>query len=92
MFNFYQYKNNKIQQLKCKSINPQLKKFTSAIENESEEVLRLSPNMIGDNKTDFPHKFLLTNRQVLNLSKAFANHSSADIKLILSYQKPNYQK
>ena len=37
--------------------------------------------MIGDNETNFPHKLLLTNRQVLNLRKAFANHSSADIKL-----------
>ena len=34
--------------------------------------------MIGDNETDFPHKLLLTNRQVSNLRKAFANNSSAD--------------
>ena len=44
-------------------------------------VLRLSSNMIGDNETDFPHKLLLTNRQVSNLRKTFANNSSADIKL-----------
>ena len=37
--------------------------------------------MIGDDKTNFPHKFLLTNRQVKNLHKAFANKSSTDIKL-----------
>ena len=37
--------------------------------------------MIGDNETNFPHKLLLTNRQVSNLCKAFTNHSSADIKL-----------
>ena len=39
--------------------------------------------MIGnsDDKTDFPHELLLTNRQVANLRKAFANHTSADIKL-----------
>ena len=37
--------------------------------------------MISDNETNFPHKLLLTNRQVSNLRKAFANHSSADIKL-----------
>ena len=36
--------------------------------------------MIGDNETNFPHKLLLTNRQAANLHKAFANHSSADIK------------
>ena len=37
--------------------------------------------MIGDNDTDFPHKLLLTNRQVSNLRKAFANYLSAHIKL-----------
>ena len=37
--------------------------------------------MIGDNEANFPHKLLLTNRQVANLRKAFANHFSADIKL-----------
>ena len=40
--------------------------------------------MIGDNETNFPHKFLLTNRQVANLRKAFANKSSADIKLTIT--------
>ena len=58
----------------------QLNKFKSAIKNETEVVLRLSSNMIGDNETNFPHKLLLTNRQVLNLREAFANNSSADIK------------
>ena len=43
--------------------------------------MRLSSNKIGDNETNFPHKLLLTNRQVANLCKAFLNHSSADIKL-----------
>ena len=44
--------------------------------------------MIGnlDDETNFPHKLLLTNRQVANLHKAFANYLSADIK----YQKHNY--
>ena len=37
--------------------------------------------MIGDNETNFPHKLLLTNRQVSNLCKASANYLSADIKL-----------
>ena len=39
--------------------------------------------MIGNSydETDFPHKLLLTNRQVANLRKAFANHTSTDIKL-----------
>ena len=37
--------------------------------------------MVGDNETNFPQKLLLTNRQVENLRKAFANKSSTDIKL-----------
>ena len=37
--------------------------------------------MIGDNEINYPHKSLLTNRQVSNLRKAFANNSSPDIKL-----------
>ena len=37
--------------------------------------------MIGDDETNFPHKLLLTNRQVANLRKVFANNSSAGIKL-----------
>ena len=49
--------------------------------NETEVVLRLSANMVGDNETNFPHKLLLTNRQVANLCKAFANYLSTDIKL-----------
>ena len=34
-----------------------------------------------DDETNFPHKLLLTNRQVANLRKAFTNYLSADIKL-----------
>ena len=39
--------------------------------------------MIGnlDDETNFPDKLLLTNRQVGNICKAFANHTSTDIKL-----------
>ena len=39
--------------------------------------------MIGnsDDETNFPHKLLLTNRQVANLLKAFTNYLSTDIKL-----------
>ena len=35
----------------------------------------------SSDKTNFPHKLLLTNRQVSSLRKAFANHTSTDIKL-----------
>ena len=39
--------------------------------------------MIGnsDDEINLPDKLLLTNRQVANLCKAFAKHTSADIKL-----------
>ena len=67
--------------LNVKLSNSELSKLKSAIKNESEVVLRLSLNMIGNNETNFPHELLLTNRQVLNLRKSFANNSSADIKL-----------
>ena len=67
--------------LNVKLSNSQLSKLKAAIKNESEVVLRLSSNVIGDNETNFPHKLLLTNRQVENLGKGFANKSSTDIKL-----------
>ena len=67
--------------LNVKLSNSQLNKFKSAIKNETEVVLRLSSNMIGDDETNFPHKLLLTNRQVANLRKALANYLTADIKL-----------
>ena len=67
--------------LNVKLSNSQLNKFKSAIKNKTEVILRLSSNMIGDNETNFPHNLLLTNRQVSNLRKTSANHSSADIKL-----------
>ena len=67
--------------LNVKLSNSQLNKFKSAIKNENEVVLRLSSNMIGDDENNFPHKLLLTNRQVANIRKAFANHSSTDAKL-----------
>ena len=69
--------------LNVKLSNSQLNKLKSAIKNETDVVLRLSSNMIGrsDNETNFPYKLLLTNRQVANLRKAFAKHTSTNIKL-----------
>ena len=67
--------------LNAKLSNSQLNKYKSAIKNETGVVLRLPSNVIGDNKTNFPHKLVLTNRQVSNLPKVFANHSPADTKL-----------
>ena len=67
--------------LNVKPSNSQLNKLKSAIKKKSEVVLRLSSNMISDDETNFPHKLLLTNREVANLRKAFAGKSSNDIKL-----------
>ena len=69
--------------LNIKLSNSQLSKLKSAIKNETDVVLRLSSNMIGnsDDNSNFPNELLLTNRQVANLRKAFAKHTSADIKL-----------
>ena len=65
----------------CNSLNVQLSnlqlnKLKSAIKIEGDLVLRLSLNMIGDfnDESNFPHQLLLTNRQVLNIRKAFANN------------------
>ena len=75
------YKITQYNSLNVKLSNSQLNKFKSAIKNEAGVVLRLSSNMIGDNENNFPHTLLLTNTQVSNLRKAFANNSSASIKL-----------
>ena len=56
--------------------NSQLNKWKSAIKNETKVVLRISPNLVGDDESNFPHKLLLTNRQVANLRKAFASYLS----------------
>ena len=72
--------------LNVKLSNSQLNKLKPAIKNETEVVLRLSSNMIGDNETNFPPRLSLTNRQVANLRKAFIKHLSTD----LSYQKLSY--
>ena len=68
--------------LNTKILNSQLNKLKSTIKNETEVVLRVSPNMIGDSsdKTNFTYELLWTDRQVSSIRKAFANNSSADIK------------
>ena len=63
--------------------NSQLNILKLTIKNETEVALTLSSNMIGNSadETNFLYKLLLTNTQVANLRKAFANKSSTDIKL-----------
>ena len=70
--------------------NSQLNKLKSAIKNET-DVLRISSDMVGNSNdnTNFPHKLLLTDRQVANIRKAFANNLSTEM---LNFQKLNYQK
>ena len=74
--------------LNVKLSSLQLNKLKSTIKNETKVVLRLSSIMVGDSKdeTNFPHKLLLTDKQVSNICKALANHSSTDIHQ-LNYQK-----
>ena len=69
--------------LNVKLSNSQLNKLKSAIKNGTDAVLMLSSNMVGNtnNETNFTPKSLSTNRQILSLRKAFANHTSVDIKL-----------
>ena len=62
-------------------INIKIGNIKSTIKNETELVLKLLSNMIGNNEINFTHNFLLTNRQLSNLCKDFANYLSADIKL-----------
>ena len=67
--------------LNIKLLTLQLNKLKSAIKNET-EILRSSSYMIGNSDDiNFPHKLLLTNRQVANLRKAFAKNPSANIRL-----------
>ena len=63
--------------------NLQLNKLKSGVKNGTEETLKLSLNIVSDSddETNFRHKLLLTNTQVSRLCKAFANNSSANIKL-----------
>ena len=53
------------------------------IKDGTEVTLKISTNVVGDSndENNFPHKLLLNNTQVSRLHKAFANSSSANIKL-----------
>ena len=61
----------------------QINKLKSGIKHATEVTLKLSSNIVGDynDENNFPHKLLLTNTRVSKLRKAFANGSSAKIKL-----------
>ena len=76
------YKMTQYNRLNVKLSNSQLNKLKFAIKNETDLVIRLSPNMIRDSndQTNFPHELLLRNRQVSIIRKVFSNNSSVDIK------------
>ena len=61
----------------------QLNKLKSGIQSGNKINLKLSLNVVGDpnDETNFPHKLLSIHAQVSKTCKAFANNSSADIKL-----------
>ena len=69
--------------LNVKLSNSQLSRLKLSIKNETDVVLRISSNIVGNSNdnTNFPHELLLTNRQVANIRKAFARNTSTDIKL-----------
>ena len=60
--------------LTLKLYNPQLNELKSAVKSGAS--LSLSSDIIGDSndKTNFPHKSLLTERQVSKLLKPLANN------------------
>ena len=63
--------------------NSQLNKSKSGIKNGTKITFKSSLKVVGDfnDENDFPHKLLLTNKQVLKLREAFTKGSSANIKL-----------
>ena len=67
--------------LNVKWSSSQFNKLKSGIKNGAKATLKLSSNVIGEtnDETNFPRKLLLTDTS--SLHKAFANGSSANIKL-----------
>ena len=61
--------------LNVKCSNVQLNKLKSKIKYGAEVTLNLSSNLIrnSNDKTNFPHKLLLTDTQVSKIRKAFGN-------------------
>ena len=56
--------------LNAKLSNSQLNKLTPAIKSKIEVVSRLSLNMVGDDKTNFPHKLPLMKNVIKPLAKS----------------------
>ena len=69
--------------LNVKLPNSQLNKLKSRRKNYTKITFKLSSNVIGNSndESNFAHNLLLTNKQVSRFCKAFANNTSANIKL-----------
>ena len=69
--------------LNKKQSNLQLNKLKPRIKKGTKITLKILPNVVGDSndENNFQHKLLLTNTVVSRFRKAFANVSSANIKL-----------
>ena len=67
--------------LNIKLYNSQLKKLKSGIKNDIQVTLNLPSNLVGNSsdESNFPHKLLLTNKQVLRIYKSFPNGFPANI-------------
>ena len=63
--------------------NLQINKLKLGIKNGTEVTLKVSSNVVGDSndENNFSHKLLLSNTKISRIRKAFANNSSANIKL-----------
>ena len=63
--------------------NLQINKLKLGIKNGTEVILKVSSNVVGDSndENNFSHKLLLSNTKISRIRKAFANNSSANIKL-----------
>ena len=74
------FRNNS---LNLKLSNAQLNILKPETKNATEKDLNFSSNLIGhsNDQTKFPHKLLLTDRQVPEICKVLANNLPADVKL-----------
>ena len=84
--------------INIKLSSSQLNKLKLATKNETEVIIRISSNMIGDSndETNIPHELLLTDRQVSSICKALTILiiilTILIHQLILNFQRHNYQK
>ena len=68
----------------------QLNKLKSAIKNETEVIIRISPNMIGNSNDRLI--FCMNYYQQTGTFLVFVRHSQIIHQLILNFQRHKYQK